>query len=134
MGAKTTKEPGRGRSGDQGTEEKGTTANATTHTQEGHTTTGRPAPPHPHLAPHDSRGRKHRTPYGSHQHTPTSHRKPHGEWRAYLHGENGPHPQRKPLGTPPPSPPSPPGDDPSRHKGHLTGTGRGQRQGHSDQG
>ena len=30
--------------------------------------------------------------------------------------------------------PSPPGDDPSRHKGHLTGTGRGERHGHSDQG
>ena len=29
--------------------------------------------------------------------------------------------------------PSPPGDDPGRHKGHLTGTGRGRRQGHSDQ-
>ena len=29
--------------------------------------------------------------------------------------------------------PSPPGDDPSRHKGHLTGTGRGHRHGHSDQ-
>ena len=30
--------------------------------------------------------------------------------------------------------PSPPGDDPGRHKGHLTGTGRGRRHGHSDQG
>ena len=37
---------------------------------------------------------KHRTPCGSHQRTPTGHRKPHGEWRAHLHGENGPHPQR----------------------------------------
>ena len=62
-GQETTQEPGRGRSGDQGTEEKGTTANATTHTQEGHTTTGEPAPPHPRRTPHDSQGR---TP----QHTP----------------------------------------------------------------
>ena len=30
--------------------------------------------------------------------------------------------------------PSPPGDDPSHHKGHLTGTGGGQRHGHSTQG
>ena len=30
--------------------------------------------------------------------------------------------------------PSLPGDDPGRHKGHLTGTGRGQRRGHSNQG
>ena len=53
------------------------------------------APPNTH---HRS---KHRTPYGSHQRTTTSHREPHGEWRAHLHGENGPHPQRKPQGTPP---------------------------------
>ena len=30
--------------------------------------------------------------------------------------------------------PSPPGDDPSRHKGHLTGTKRERRHGHSDPG
>ena len=30
--------------------------------------------------------------------------------------------------------PSPPGDDPGRDKGHLTGTRRGRRHGHSDQG
>ena len=30
--------------------------------------------------------------------------------------------------------PSPPGDDPGRHKGHLTGGGRGQRHGHRNQG
>ena len=108
-GQETTQEPGRGRSGDRGTEEKGTTANATTHTQEGHTTAGGPAPPHPHRTPHDSWGRnsnthrrsKHRTPYRSHQCTPTSHRKPQRGWRAHLHGENGPHPQRNPQGTPP---------------------------------
>ena len=29
--------------------------------------------------------------------------------------------------------PSPPGNDPGRHKGHLTGTRRGRRHGHSDQ-
>ena len=45
------------------------------------------------------------TPYGTHQRTPTSHRKPHRGWRAHLHGENGLQPQRKPLGTPPRSPP-----------------------------
>ena len=49
--------------------------------------------------PNTHRRSKHRTPYGSHERTPTSHRKPHGEWRAHLHGENGPHPQRKPPGT-----------------------------------
>ena len=51
--------------------------------------------------PNTHRRSKHQTPYRSHQRTPTSHRKPHGEWRAHLHGENGPHPQRKPQGTPP---------------------------------
>ena len=61
--------------------------------------TPRGAPPNTHCRS------KHRTPYGSHQRTPTSHRKPHGEWRAHLHGENGPHPQRKPQGTPPHSAP-----------------------------
>ena len=30
--------------------------------------------------------------------------------------------------------PSPQGDDPGRHKGHLAGTGRGQRHGHGNQG
>ena len=92
----------------QGTEEKGTTAGATTHTQEGNTTTGGPAPPHPHKlpttpgdAPPNTHHRsKHRTPCRSHQRTPTSHWKPHGEWRAHPHGENRPHPQRKPQGTP----------------------------------
>ena len=51
--------------------------------------------------PNTHRRSKHRTPYGSHQRTPTSHLKPHGECRAHLHGENGPHPQRKLQGTPP---------------------------------
>ena len=49
--------------------------------------------------PKTHRRSKHPTAYGSHQRTPTSHRKPHGEWRAHLHGENRPHPQRKPQGT-----------------------------------
>ena len=51
--------------------------------------------------PSTHRRSKHRTPYGSHQRTPTSHRKPHGKWRAHLHGETGPHPQREPHETPP---------------------------------
>ena len=51
--------------------------------------------------PNTHRRSKHRTPYRSHQRTPTSHQKPHGEWRAHLHGENGPHPKRKPQATPP---------------------------------
>ena len=48
---------------------------------------------------------KNLTPYGSHQRTPTSHRKPHGGWRAHLHEKNGLHPERKPQGTPPCSAP-----------------------------
>ena len=51
--------------------------------------------------PNTHRRSKHRTPYGSHQRTPTSHGKPHGGWRAHLHGENGLHQQRKPQKTPP---------------------------------
>ena len=44
--------------------------------------------------------RTHRTHRTHRKRTPTSHRKPHGEWKAQRHGENGPHPQRKPQGTP----------------------------------
>ena len=59
-------------------------------------------PTNPGGAPPNTHPRsKHRTPYGSRQRTPTSHRKPHGEWEGHQHGENGPHPQRKPQGTPP---------------------------------
>ena len=61
-------------------------------------------PPGTH-APNTHRRSANRTPYGSHRHTPTSHRKPHRGWRAHLHGEIGLHPQRKPVGTPPCSPP-----------------------------
>ena len=49
--------------------------------------------------PNTHRRSKKRTPYGSHQPTPTSHWKPHRGWRAHLHGENGLHPRRKPQGT-----------------------------------
>ena len=55
--------------------------------------------------PNTRRRSTNRTPYGSHQRTSTSHRKPHRGWRAHLHGENGLHPQRKSLETPPRSPP-----------------------------
>ena len=48
-----------------------------------------------------------RVSYGSHRHTPSSHQKPHRGWRAHLHGGNGLHPQRKPLGTPRSPPPRP---------------------------
>ena len=143
-GQETTQEPGRGGSGDQGTEEKGTTANATTHTQEGHTTTGGLAPPHPHRTPHNSLGR---TP----QHTPPkqasdavritpahTHEPPETTW-----GREGT-PTRGERATPTEeaagnaatrrtTTPSTPGDDPGRHKGHLTGTGGGRRHGHNDQ-
>ena len=51
---------------------------------------------------------KTRTPYGSHQPTPTSRRKPHRGWRTRLHGENRLHPPRKLRETPPPgAPPHP---------------------------
>ena len=52
-------------------------------------------------APNTHRRSKHRASYGSHKRTRTSYQKPHGEERAHLHRENGPHPQRKPQGTPP---------------------------------
>ena len=55
--------------------------------------------PTPTKHPNTHHRSKHRTPCGSHQRTPTGHRKPHGERRAHLHGENGPHPQRRPQGT-----------------------------------
>ena len=61
-------------------------------------------PPGAH-APNTHRPSTNQKPYRSHRHTPTSHREPHRGWRAYLHKKNGLHPQRKPLGTPPRSPP-----------------------------
>ena len=61
-------------------------------------------PPGTH-APNTRRQSANQTTYGSHRHTPTSHRKPHGRGRAHLHGENKLHPQRKPQGTTPRSPP-----------------------------
>ena len=64
-------------------------------------TSAAPSPPKAARPPGAHRRSKDRTPYGSHQRTPPSHRKPHGGWRAHLHGENGPHPQRKPQGSPP---------------------------------
>ena len=48
-------------------------------------------------APNTRRRSTNRTAYGSHQHTPSSHQKPHRGWRAHLQRENGLHAQRKPL-------------------------------------
>ena len=143
-GQETTQEPGRGGSGDQGTEKKNTTANATTHTQEGHTTTGGPAPPHPHQTPHDSRGR---TP----QHTPqkqasdavritpaNTHQPPEttrGMEGTPTRGERAT-PTKEAAGNAAArrtTTSSPPGDDPGHHKGHLISTERGRRHGNSDQ-
>ena len=81
--------------------------------------------PTPTKHPNTHHRSKHRTPCRSHQRTPIGHREPHGEWRAHLHGENGPHPQRKPQGTlphgAPPRPhrrrrPRPPQGPPHRHR------------------
>ena len=74
-----------------------------------------------------------------HTSAPAHHRKPHGEWRAHLHGENGPHPQRKPQGTPlhgaPPRPhrqATTPGDrNPQRTRDQGTGPQGGQPHGPS---
>ena len=66
--------------------------------------------------PNTHRRNKNRTPYGSHQRAPASHRKPHEGWRAHRHRENGPHPQKKPQGTPPRGAPPRPHRQPGRHK------------------
>ena len=100
-GQETTQEPGRGGNGDQDTEEKGTTAGTTTHTQEGHTTTGRPAPPQPHQTPQHTPPKQTSdamriTPAHAHRPRETTRRT-----EGTPTGENGPHPQRKPQGTPP---------------------------------
>ena len=106
---------------------------------------GEPAPPHPHRTPHDSRGR---TP----QHAPLKQASD-ATRITPAHTHQPPETTRGMEGTPTrgdratpteeaagnaagrrTTTPSPPGDDPGRHKGHLTGTGRGQRHGHSDQG
>ena len=135
-GQETTQEPGRGGSGDQDTEEKGTTTGTTTHTQEGHTTTGGPAPPHPHQTP---------------QHTPP--KQTSDAMRITpAHANRPPETRRRMEGRPTrgeratsteeaagnaaarrTTTPSPPGDDPGHHKGHLTGTGRGRRHGRGTQ-
>ena len=142
-GQETTQEPGRGRSGDRGTEEKGTTANATTHTQGGHTTTGGRGDPH--RTPHDSRGRTPQqappkqaldavriTPAHIHQQPETTR----GMEGTPTRGERAT-PTEEAAGNAAArraTIPSPPGDDPGCHKGHLTGTERGRRHGHSHQG
>ena len=128
-----------GRNGDPGTEEKGTTANATTHTQEGQTTTEGPAPPHPRRRPHDPRGahpptrtaeaRMGRRGDHTSAHPPATGNHTGDGGHTYT-GRTG-HTHRASRST---TTPSPPGDDPGRHKGHLTGTGVGRRHGHSDQG
>ena len=112
------------------------------------------------MPPNTRRRRTNPTPYRSHRHTPTSHRKPHRGWRAHLHGENRLHPQRKPLGTPSRSPPPRPhrqgttpaatratsqapeedegtataprarDRDPQRTRDHSTGSQGGQPHGH----
>ena len=108
-GQETTQEAGRGRSGDRGTEERAPRQTPRPTPRKGIPRRGdqrRPTPTERRTTPRSTppithHRSKHRTPYGSHQRKPTSHRKPHGGWRAHLHGENGLHPQRKPQGTPP---------------------------------
>ena len=51
--------------------------------------------------PNTHRRSKHRTPYGSHQRTPTSHPKTTRGMEGTPIRRNGPHPQRKPQGAPP---------------------------------
>ena len=112
---------------------------------EGHTTTGGPAPPHPHQTPHDSQGRtpQHAPPKQASdtvQITPAQTHQPPETTRGMegtpTRGERA-KPTEEAAGNAAAqrtTTPSPPGDDPDRHKGHLTGTGRGRRHGHSDQG
>ena len=120
-------------------------ANATTHTRKGRTTTGGPVPPNPHRTPHDSRGRipQHAPPKQAsdavrstpaHTHQPPETTR--GMEGTPTRGEQAT-PTEEAAGNAAArrtTTPSPPGNDPVRHKGHLRGTGRGQRHGHSDQG
>ena len=105
---------------------------------------GGPAPPHPHRAPHNSRGRtpQHTLPKQASdavQITPAHTHQPPETTR----GMEGT-PTRGERATPTEeaagnaaarctTTPSPPGDNPGLHKGHLTSTGRGRRHSHSDQ-
>ena len=131
-GQETTQEPGRGGNGDQDTEEKGTTAGTTTHTQEGHTTTGRPAPPQPHQTPQHTPPQQTSdairiTPAHAHQPPETTRRTegtPTRGERATPTEEAAGNAAARCTTTP-----SPPGDDPDHHKGHLTGTARGRKHG-----
>ena len=140
----TIEGPGMGGNRDRGAGKWDITAGTRTHTQEKHTMTEGPA----RLTP---TGRRTTTGDARPQHTPP---KPESDairiTAAHAHqppetkqGREGT-PARGKRATPteeatkntaaqPTTTPSPPGSDPSHHKGHLTGTGRGQRHGHSAQ-
>ena len=106
--------------------------------------TGGPAPPHPHRTPHNSRGRTPQhappkqasdavriTPAHTHQPPETTRGMedtPKRGERATRTEEAAGNAAARRTTTP-----SPPGDDPGRHKGGLTGTGRERRHGHSNQ-
>ena len=131
-GQDTTQEPGRRGNGDQDTEEKGTTAGTTTHTQEGHTTMGRPATPRPHQTPQHTPPKQTSdairiTPAHAHRPPETTRRTEgtptRGERATPTEEAAGNAAARRTIT------PSPPGDDPDHHKGHLTGTGRGRKHG-----
>ena len=103
-----------------------------------------PAPLHPKRTLHDPRGR---TPPTHAAEARIGRRTDHTGTRPPATGDHtgdGGSPTRGERATPtedaalntavqPTTTPSPPGDDPSHHKGHLTSTGRGQRHGHSTQ-
>ena len=141
----TTQGPGRGGNRDQGAGKEDITAGTRTHTQEGHTTTEGPAPPTPsgrrttpgdarpqHTPPKRESDALRITPAHAHQPPETTHGRegtPARDERATPTEEATGNTAAQPTTTP-----SPPGDDPCHHKGHLTVIGGGRRHGHSAQG
>ena len=141
----TTQGPGRGGNRDRGAGKEDTTAGTRTDTQEGHATTERSAHPTPsgrcttpgdahpqHTAPKRESDAIRITPAHAHQPPETTQ----GREGTPARGERGT-PTEEATGNSaaqPTTTPSPPGDDPGHHKGHLTGTGRGLRHGQSAQG
>ena len=132
-GRKTPKNQKRGRSGDRGTEEKGPQGKRhDPYPGKGIPQWGDQRRPPQHAPPKQASDAVRITPAHTHQPPQTTR----GMGGTPTRGERATPTEEaaEKAAAQRTTTPSPPGDDPGRHKGNLTGTGRGLRHGHSNQG